>query len=148
MAGMQGSDTAGFDVRFVDVEDGVWLTWLAERGGLIGLSGREDGAIESLYAGDGTPLRHAPVGLGKYWALEIDRPGLVGSLEAILAPERDRSPARGAVVRVMALFPVSFKREVVAAVRSSEISAGPEVLVAFTPSALRIVRAALQSPAR
>ena len=132
----------GLSVRFVGIEDGQWLEWLRARGGLVGLSRNSRDRIESLYTAAGEPVRRSGWTPGRYWPLEIDHPGRISALRRILRRERYRLRESAGPRRVVALFPNSFQREVLAAIRESGAGDLGAFLVSFTPTTLQVVPAA------
>lgn len=126
-------------IRFVGVEDGLWLKWLAARSGLIGLTSRREDGIDSVYTAGGEPVARANLILERWWPLEIDRPELVVALQPILQRERHRTSVPDVTPRVFTLWPLSFQSEVLAAVEASGTTPLRSFLVAFGPSLLSVI---------
>ena len=138
-APMTPLDINDLSVRFVKIEDGQWLEWLHARGGLVGLTSRRDGRIESLYSAAGEPVLRTGWAPGEYWPLEIDHPNRIAALQVTLKRAYYRSGGRNRPWRrVFALFPHSFRREVLAAIRASG-AAADAFLVSFMPAGLHVV---------
>jgi hypothetical protein len=129
-------------LRFVGIEDGQWLRWLAERHGFVAFTTRRDTVIEHAYSVSGELVPLSAVPFADAWSLEVDQPERVAALAGMVLRERERAADADSRIRVFALFPASFRDEVTAAVRQAGVT-GESVLVSFSASDLKVVTASL-----
>ena len=130
-------------VLFVGIENGEWLRWLAERHGFVGFTTRRDDVIEHVYSVSGDLQSTSSVALADLWALELNQPEHVAAIADMLARERERANDFNGRIRVFALFPVSFRDEVAAAIHRAG-GTGGVFLVSFSGNELQV---AVSTPA-